>query len=80
MRRLEQSELNDPKVWRAQLGLKASLRLKNPDDPTYPFTEAVGVIQSVGPDDSGRERITLVTRRGEVRIASVADILAAKIF
>jgi hypothetical protein len=80
MRRLEPSELHDADVWRGQIGRKASMRLRNPGDPAHPFTEAVGVVQSVEPDDRGAVRLKLVTRRGEARVAAVADILAAKIF
>ncbi len=80
MRRLDPSELNDPGLWRGQIGRKASMRLRNPGDPTHPFTEAVGVIQSVERDEDGAFRLKLITRRGEARAAAIVDILAAKIF
>jgi hypothetical protein len=56
------------------------MRLRNPGDPTHPFTEAVGVIQSVEEDEVGGVRLNLITRRGEARVAAIVDILAAKIF
>jgi hypothetical protein len=80
VRRLDPSELNDPRLWRGQIGRKASMRLRNPGDPTHPFTEAVGVIQSVEEDEVGGVRLNLITRRGEARAAAIVDILAAKIF
>ena len=80
MTRLEPPELNDPAVWRANLGRKATMRLRNPGDPIHPFTEAVGVIRSVATDASGEAVITIVTRRGEERSAPVEDVLAAKLF
>ena len=55
------------------------MRLRNPGDPINPFTEAVGVIQSVATDASGEAVITIVTRRGEERSAPVDDVLAAKL-
>jgi hypothetical protein len=80
MTRLAPHELNDPQVWRAGLGRRATMRLRNPDDPDLPFTEAAGVIQSVDRDEDGRTTVTLITRRGEARSAVIADVLAAKIF
>ena len=56
------------------------MRLRNHGDPGHPFTEAVGVIQSVAPTEGGTVMLTVVGRRGEVRTAAVADVLAAKIF
>ena len=56
------------------------MRLRNSGDPTHPFTEAVGVIQSVERDEDGAFRLKLITRRGEARAAAIVDILAAKIF
>jgi hypothetical protein len=55
------------------------MRLRNPGDPTHPYTEAVGVIQSVERDQDGAFHLKLITRRGEARAAAIADILAAKI-
>ena len=80
VRRLGNAELNDPDVWREALGRKASMRLRNRDDPHHPFTEAVGVIQSVTEDDAGKTSVTVVSRRGEMRSAAIDDVLAAKIF
>jgi hypothetical protein len=80
MRRLGAGEMNDPEVWRAHLGRKASMRLKNHGDSSHPFTEAIGVIQSVKLDDIVGPTLTVVSRRGETRTALVADVLAAKIF
>lgn len=80
MRPVEGHELNDPAFWRAMLGEKVSMRLRNPGDAAHPFTEAVGVVRSVEMLPSGRAVISVVTRRGEVRAAPVADVLVAKVF
>jgi hypothetical protein len=80
MRRLDPSELHNADLWRGHIGRKASMRLRNYGDPAHPFTEAVGVIQSVERADNGAVRLKLITRRGDARVAPVADILAAKIF
>jgi hypothetical protein len=80
VRRLDADELNDPALWRGQIGRKASLRLRNAGDPAHPFTEAVGVVQSVEPEEDGAYRLKLLTRRGDARTPRLDDILAAKIF
>lgn len=68
-------------MWRAHLGRKASVRLRNPGDPAHPFTEAIGVVKAVVTDEaSGEAIVTVVTRRGQERAAPVADVLAAKLF
>jgi hypothetical protein len=61
------------------VGEKVSLRLHNPGDDEHPFTEAVGVIRSVAPDEAGEVVVTILTRRGEERRGRVSDILAAKL-
>jgi hypothetical protein len=66
--------MNDPATWRAALGRRATLRLRRHDDPSHPFTEAIGVVQSVA-DDS----FVIVDRRGTARTIPLADVVAAKL-
>jgi hypothetical protein len=80
MRRLRPDELGDADVWRSHLGRKASMRLRLEGDPAHPFTEAVGVVQSVRTDDSGTGRLVVVNRQGEQREVMLSDVLAAKVF
>jgi hypothetical protein len=80
VRRLGPPELNDPNVWRRQIGRKTSMRLRHHGDPAHPFTEAIGVVQSVDADRDGTVRLKLITRRGELKTTAIADILAAKVF
>jgi hypothetical protein len=79
VRRVEPPDLNDPGFWRARLGEKVSMRLRNPGDDAHPFTEAVGVLRSIVPDQAGEPVVTVLTRRGEARGGRVSDILAAKL-
>jgi hypothetical protein len=79
VRRVEAPDLNDPGFWRARLGEKVTMRLRNPGDATDPFTEAVGVLRSLSPDEAGEPVVTVLTRRGEARGGRVSDILAAKL-
>ena len=56
-----------------------SLRYRTHDDPEHPFSEAIGVVQSV--DGSGdATRISIVNRRGSVTEVPIVDIEAAKAF
>ena len=77
--RVEPPQLNDPGFWRARLGEKVTMRLRNPGDAAHPVTEAVGVLRSLSPDEAGDPVVTVLTRRGETRGGRVADILAAKL-
>ena len=65
--------------WRARLGRKVSLRFRLHGDPEHPFSEAIGVVQSVREVD-GRDHIEVVDRRGGVVSIAVEDVLAAKLF
>ncbi|HYI43965.1 MAG TPA: hypothetical protein VE174_00690 [Actinomycetota bacterium] len=49
-------------------------------DPAHPFSEAVGMIQSVTSDAEGIDSVTIVNRRGEVSSVPVNDIVAGKFF
>ncbi|HVF54068.1 MAG TPA: hypothetical protein VNC78_10780 [Actinomycetota bacterium] len=64
--------------WRGHLGRKVSLRYKLRDDPKYPFTELVGVVQSVGHEDDGR--VTIIDRNGRSHQVKVDDVVGAKLF
>jgi hypothetical protein len=61
--------------WRALIGRKVSVRYTLHDDPEHPFSEAIGVLQSV----TGA-RLRILRRRGEVVDVALDDVLAAKVF
>jgi ribosome maturation factor RimP len=62
--------------FKQNLGRKVSIRYCLHDDPAHPFSEAIGMIQSVSADDV----IEIVNRRGEVASVPIDDIEAAKLF
>jgi ribosome maturation factor RimP len=64
-----------PQDWKPYLGRKISIRFRLHDDPEHPFSEAVGVVASVGDDE-----LMLTKRTGESVVVSTSDILAAKVF
>jgi ribosome maturation factor RimP len=68
-----------PQEWRKLLGRKVSLRARNPGSDGHPFTEAIGMVQSVAADDQGFESVVVVNRRGEARSIRIDDVLVAKI-
>jgi hypothetical protein len=77
-RPLEPDELRSQSAWKALLGTKVSLRYRLHDDESHPFSEAIGMVQSVALDDEGRAVLTVVNRRGEASSMALDDILAAK--
>jgi hypothetical protein len=77
-RRLEPDELSSPSAWRALLGTKVSLRYRLHRDEAHPFSEAIGMVQSVAPNEDGTFVLTVVNRRGEASSMALDDILAAK--
>ena len=68
-----------PDDWKPFLGRKVSIRFRLETDPLHPFSEAIGVIQSVTDTDDG-QRIEIVKRRGEVVSVTADAILAAKMW
>jgi hypothetical protein len=78
--RNEASSLPTAEEWAQNLGRKISIRYKLHDDAAHGFSEAIGVVQSVRPDDSGVIALGILTRHGETRFVPVVDILAAKLF
>ena len=56
------------------LGRKVTLRYRLRDDATHRFSEAIGVVRSVGDDGI----LVVVGRRGQVHSIPVADIIALK--
>src|SRR5918996_6656193 len=48
-----------PQEWRKLLGRKVSLRARNPGSDGPPFTEAIGMVQSVAADDQGYESVVV---------------------
>ncbi len=69
-----------PRDWHEHLGRKVSIRYRLDDDRDYRFSEAIGVVQAVGPDGKGDVTVTILSRRGDVVTVRAADVLAAKIF
>ena len=65
--------------FKQNLGRKVSIRYRIHDDPAHPFSEAIGMIQSVD-SGSGRDVVEIVNRRGEVAAVAIDDIEAAKLF
>ncbi|MGH2820813.1 MAG: hypothetical protein ACRDJ5_09180 [Actinomycetota bacterium] len=61
------------------MGRKVSLRYALHGDPQHPFSEAIGVLQTVGPADGG-DCLTIVDRGGDTKRIPVDDVLAAKLF
>ncbi|MGH2746733.1 MAG: hypothetical protein ACRDKB_02265 [Actinomycetota bacterium] len=64
-----------PGDWKPLLGRKVSVRYRLREDPEHPFSEAIGIVQSVD-----GKRIEIINRRGEIAAIDTADVLAAKIF
>ena len=65
--------------WKKTLGRKVSIRYRLGDEEEQPFSEAIGVVQSVrGVDDT--LEIQIINRTGEVTTVRLADIEAAKLF
>ena len=79
-RRLEPEELTSPSSWKTLLGTKVSLRYRIHDDRSHPFSEAIGMVQSVSQNEDGSATLTVVNRRGEASSMALDDILAAKSF
>ena len=69
-----------PEEWSKHLGRKISIRYKLHDDPAHGFSEAIGVVQSVRPNEAGVAELGILTRQGETKRVPVADVLAAKLF
>jgi hypothetical protein len=76
--RLKPNELRSASAWKALLGTKVSLRYRLHGDESHPFSEAIGMVQSVDRDDDGNSILTVVNRRGEASSMALDDILAAK--
>jgi hypothetical protein len=77
-RPLKPDELRSRSAWKALLGTKVSLRYRLQGDESHPFSEAIGMVQSVDRDDDGNSVLTVVNRRGEASSMALDDILAAK--
>jgi hypothetical protein len=65
-------------TWRSLLGRKVSIRYRLESDPQHPVSEAIGIVMSVKPDESGAASVTIVNRRGEEVTISIEDVLAGK--
>jgi hypothetical protein len=78
--RRQEASNNPPSLeeWRSLLGRKVSLRYKLYEDPKYPESEVVGVVQSVGEPEDGR--LTILDRHGRTHSMKAAEIIAAKVF
>lgn len=62
----------------AEIGVRVSLQFRIHDDPSYPFSEAVGVLQGI---DHGTDDVVyrIVRRNGEVVEVKDDDIVKLKI-
>lgn len=49
-------------------------------DDESPFSEAVGMVQSISPEAGAAATLKLVDRRGDPIIVPLADVVAAKAF
>jgi ribosome maturation factor RimP len=79
-RRNAASNPRTPEEWSEHLGRKISIRYKLHDDPAHGFSEAIGVVQSVRPNDAGVSELGILTRRGQTKFVPIDDVLAAKLF
>ncbi len=66
--------------WRDHLGRKVSVRFRVHDDPEHPWSEAVGVIQAVFDPGTDDARLSIVSRRGDIREIRVENVVAYKLF
>ena len=60
------------------LGRKVTLRYRVHDDAAHPFSEAIGVVMSVG-NDSGRPHVVILTKKSERRLVPIDDVIAGKV-
>ncbi|MDQ3985288.1 MAG: hypothetical protein M3280_02165 [Actinomycetota bacterium] len=65
--------------WKQSLGRKVSIRFRLHDEREHPFSEAIGMVQSVRGEGESVE-IEIVNRTGKVTSVPLADIEAAKLF
>jgi hypothetical protein len=65
-------------TWRSLLGRKVSIRYKLTGDPQHPVSEAIGIVMSVKPDETGRTQVMIVNRRGDISTVGIDDVLAGK--
>ncbi len=72
------SKNTPPADWKAYLGRKVSIRYLL-HDADHPFSEAIGVVQSVRDVDGGQQ-VEILNKRGEVASFAARDVLAAKLF
>ena len=62
----------------AYLGRKVSIRYRL-NEGDHPFSEAIGVVQSVREGEDG-QLVEILNRRGEVASVAARDVVAAKLF
>jgi hypothetical protein len=58
------------------LGRKVSIRYRTKGDPAHPFSEAIGLVQSVSDTDV----VTIVGRRGKVIEVPIGAFIAGKVW
>ena len=78
MNGIERLEGASEEDWRSLLGRKVSVRYRLHGDPEHPFSEAIGIVMSVKPDESGAAAVTIVDRRGDTATIPIEDVLAGK--
>lgn len=67
----------DAPGWKSLLGRKVSVRYGRPGDEQHPFSEAIGVVQTVREEPP---TVTIVNRRGVPATVPIADVTAGKVF
>jgi hypothetical protein len=60
-------------TWKGLIGRKVSVRFRLPSDIEHPFSEAIGMVASVGDGV-----VSVVNRRGEMSVFAIDDVLAGK--
>jgi hypothetical protein len=68
-----------PTDWSYLIGRKVSVRYALSGDPEHPFSEAIGMVGSVG-GNGAEASVTIFTKRGERVTIRAGDVLAAKVF
>jgi hypothetical protein len=55
-----------------------SIRYRLAGDPEHPFSEAIGIVMAVKPDETGRAAATIVKRDGDRTSVALDDVVAGK--
>jgi hypothetical protein len=64
--------------FKQHLGRKVTLRYRVHDDAAHPFSEAIGVVMSVG-TDSGGPSVVILTKKSKRRVVPINDVITGKV-